>query len=124
MPKFGDYFVVEYRIPIKVEGVSTIYEAMSRASKIFQKQHGMKPDNWYARVFKYQTGEKEIGHVEEYFYNPYSSTYREITKNLDYHRMLIEKGLVPEDVTQYEKEAEMLDNESPDVFIKIEDYNE
>ena len=124
MPKFGDYFVVEYRIPVGVDGVSSIHEAISRASKIVQRQHGFKPDNWYARIFKYTTGEKEIGHVEEYFYNPYSATYREITKNLEYHKMLIEKGIVPENVSEYEKEVDMLEIEDTEVYIKIEDYNE
>ena len=38
--------------------------------------------------------------------------------------MLIEKGIVPENVSEYEKEVEMLEIEDTEVYIKIEDYNE
>ena len=34
MPKFENYFIVEYRYPVKVEDVSTVQEAMSKSNRI------------------------------------------------------------------------------------------
>jgi hypothetical protein len=93
MPKFGEYFVVEFRLPIKVDSVNSVQEAVSHAKQICENQFGFKPNNWYARIFEYATGTNEIGHVNEYFYNPNSATYREITKNIDYFNELVHKGL-------------------------------
>lgn len=96
MPKYGNYFVVEFRFPIQVDTVNTIQEALSIAGQICENQHGFKPDNWYARIFEYTTGSEEIGHVREYFYNPHSATHREITKNIEYFNELVHKGLSPD----------------------------
>jgi hypothetical protein len=106
MPKFDKYFVVEYRIPIKVDDVSSVQEALSKSSRICQRQHGFKPDNWYSRIFEYTTGVDEAGVYKEYFYNPYSSTFREIQKNHGYHNDLIKAGMNPEHGFDYEKLAD------------------
>lgn len=100
MPKFGNYFIVEFRLPIKVEKVSSVQEAISRAKQTCENQFGFKPDNWNARVFEYSTGDSEIGHVKEYFYNPHSVTYREIQKNMEYHNDLVKKGLSLDEIEQ------------------------
>ena len=97
MPKFGNYFVVEFRFPIQVDTVNTVKEALSIAGQICKDQHGFKPDNWYARIFEYTTGDSVTGHVREYFYNPHSSTYREITKNVEYFTKLVNENLSPDD---------------------------
>jgi hypothetical protein len=119
MPKFDKYFVVEYRIPIKVDDVNSIQEALSKASRICQRQHGFKPDNWYSRIFEYSTGLNIEGVFKEYFYNPYSSTYREIKKNHGYHDDLIKNGINPDVVFEYEKLTESIEL-SEEISIKVE----
>lgn len=104
MPKHNEYFIVEYRFPVKIESVSSVQEAVSRASQIFQNQFGFKPDNWNARIFQYSTDSNTSGHVKEYFYNPNSATYREITKNIAYHSELIAKGEIPEGAKKEDEE--------------------
>jgi hypothetical protein len=96
MPRHNEFFVVEYRYPIKIDSVSSVQEAVSMASQAFMNLYGFKPENWNARVFKYSTDSTIAGHVEEYFYNPNSATYREITKNVQYHSDLVAKGETPE----------------------------
>lgn len=123
MPKFDKYYVVEYRVPLRVDDVNSIQEALSKASRICQRQHGFKPDNWYSRVFEYSTGLNEPGVFKEYFYNPYSSTYREITKNHGYHSALINSGLSPEDAFEYEKYLEDAAL-SEEIEIRIDDGQE
>jgi hypothetical protein len=103
MPKFGNYFVVEFRLPIQVDTVNTVKEALSIAGQICKDQHGFKPDNWYARIFEYNVGEKVSGHVKEYFYNPNSATAREITKNISHHNDLVSRGEVPSDIIEMNK---------------------
>jgi len=95
MPKFRKYYVVEYRIPIEIEDADSIQKAASMAKRICERQYGFNPDNWYARIFEYSSGENQDGVVSEYFYNPNSSNFREITKNIGYHKELIEKGIDP-----------------------------
>lgn len=102
MPKFENYFVVEFRFPVIVEDVSTVAEAVSKANRICERVHGFKPTNWFARIFEYSTRQKNPGLAKEYFYNPNSSTYREITKNIKFFNDLNEKGLSIEDVFDYE----------------------
>jgi hypothetical protein len=102
MPKHNEYFIVEYRFPIKIESVKSVQEAMSMASQVFQNQYGFKPDNWNARVFQYSTDSNVSGYVKEFFYNPNSATHREITKNISYHADLIEKGELPEGIKKNE----------------------
>jgi hypothetical protein len=99
MPRHNEYFVVEFRFPVTVESVKSVQEAMSFAGQVFQNQFGFKPDNWNARIFQYSTDSNSPGHVKEFFYNPNSSTYREITKNLAYHNDLVQKGELPEGVS-------------------------
>lgn len=103
MPKHNEYFIVEYRFPIKIDSVNTVQEAISMASQVFCNQFGFKPDNWNARIFQYSTDSNVSGYVKEFFYNPNSSSYREITKNIAYHADLIAKGEVPE-VTKKEED--------------------
>ena len=98
MPKHNEYFIVEYRFPIKIESVKSVQEAMSIASQVFQNQYGFKPDNWNARIFQYSTDSNVSGYVKEFFYNPNSATHREITKNIAYHADLIAKGELPEGI--------------------------
>lgn len=122
MPRFDEYFVVEFRIPIRIDDVSSVQEAISKANRICQRQHGFKPDNWYARIFEYTTGETVVGPFKEYFYNPYSATYREITKNHGYHNELIKDGLTPEDSFDYDAVANKLELE-PEISIEIGEYD-
>jgi hypothetical protein len=103
MPRFENYFVVEFRFPVIVEDVSTVAEAVSKANRICERVHGFKPTNWFARIFEYSTGQKNPGLAKEYFYNPNSSTYREIKKNVNFFNDLVKKGLTVEDVFDYEK---------------------
>lgn len=98
MPKHNEYFVVEYRIPIKIESVGSVQEAVSMAAQIILNQHGFKPENWNARVFQYSTDSNVPGYVKEFFYNPNSATYREITKNIGYHNDLVKSGQTPDGV--------------------------
>lgn len=96
MPRHNEYFIVEYRFPIKIDSVNSVQEAISMASQVFSNQYGFKPENWNARIFQYSTDSNVPGYVKEFFYNPNSATYREITKNVAYHSDLIQKGEVPE----------------------------
>lgn len=102
MPRYENYFVVEFRFPVVVEDVSTVAEAMSKANRICERVHGFKPTNWFARIFEYSTRQKEPGLAKEYFYNPNSSTYREISKNVGFFNDLHSRGLSVEDVFNYE----------------------
>lgn len=95
MPKYNKHFVVEYRIPINVDGVDTVQEAVSRAKKIIDRQYGISPDHWFARIFEYDDGHENVGPAKEYFYNPNSAMHREITKNIGYHQDMVEKGIDP-----------------------------
>jgi len=95
MPRYRKYFIVEYRLPIEVEDTSTIPEAVSKAKRICENRFGFAPDNWNARVFEYDPEAENVGHVKEYFYNPHSASFREITKNIGYHNDLVEKGIDP-----------------------------
>jgi hypothetical protein len=102
LPKHNEYFIVEYRFPITIDSVNSVQEAMSMASRVFSNQFGFKPDNWNARIFQYSTDSNVSGHVKEFFYNPNSSSYREITKNIAYHSEMIEKGIAPESARKEE----------------------
>jgi len=95
MPKYRKHFVVEYRIPIDVDDVDTVQEAVTRAKRIIDRQFGISPDHWFARVFEYDSDHENIGPAKEYFYNPNSAVPREITKNIGYHKDMIEKGIDP-----------------------------
>lgn len=103
MPKFDGYYIVEFRYAITIEDTDTVMEAVSKANRICERQHGFKPDNWYARIFEYNVGEKVSGHVKEYFYNPNSATAREITKNISHHNDLVSRGEVPSDIIEMNK---------------------
>lgn len=106
MPKHNEYFIVEYRFPIKIDSVTSVQESISMAGQAFQNQFGFKPDNWNARIFHYSTDSNHVGYVKEYFYNPNSATYREITKNIAYHAELLAKGLLPDGVKKEDVEKD------------------
>jgi hypothetical protein len=110
MPKYTKFYVVEYRIPIEVRDVDSVQEAVSRARKIIQRTYDISPDPWFARIFEYSDDYDNVGPIKEFFYNPNSSTPREIMKNLAYHRELIEKGIdptkdIPESEMEYDGES-------------------
>lgn len=114
MPKFDKYYVIEYRFPVKVEDTETVIEAASKAARMCERIYGVKPDNWYARIFEYTTGEKVTGPVKEYFFNPNSASVREIDKNIGYFNDLISKGAKPEDLMEPEKVANVLEKKEGD----------
>lgn len=118
MPRYENYFVVEFRYAVIVEDVSTVTEAVSKANRICERVHGFKPNNWFARIFEYSTKQKSPGLAKEYFYNPNSSTYREITKNIGFFNDLDSKGLSVDDVFDYEK---FISKAAIDEEIKIND---
>jgi len=124
MPKFENYFVVEYRFPIKIDDVSAVQEVMSKANRICERQFGFKPDNWFARIFEYSTKQKDPGLVKEYFYNPNSTTYREITKNFNYFSQIIKDGKTIEDVANYEEVFNKLDASSEIKIVYKENNDE
>lgn len=126
MPKYDQYYIVEFRVPIKVESVGSVQEAISRAHKICQNQHGFKLDNWFARIFEYSTSDNTAGHVKEYFYNPHSVTYRELTKNIAYFTELAKNGILPPDISDYKKQKEKLikkDSQDVEIELEEEDYD-
>lgn len=108
MPKHNEYFIVEYRFPIKIDSVKNVQEAISMASQVFQNQFGFKPDNWNARVFQYSTDSNVSGHVKEFFYNPNSATFREITKNISYHNDLVKNNQLPDNIKGDKNEQEQI----------------
>lgn len=102
MPRYENYFVVEFRFPVIIEDTSTVAEAISKANRICERVHGFKPTNWFARIFEYSTRDKSPGMSKEYFYNPNSSTYREVTKNIKFFKELNDKNISVDDVFDYE----------------------
>jgi hypothetical protein len=119
MPRYDQYYIVEFRVPIKVESVSSIQEAMSRAHKICQNQHGFRLDNWFARIFEYSTADNVAGPVKEYFYNPHSVSYRELTKNIEYFTDLVKKGELPPDISDYAAQKnKLVKQDSIDINIE------
>jgi hypothetical protein len=118
MPRYENYFVVEFRFPVMVEDVSTVAEAVSKANRICERVHGFKPNNWFARIFEYSTRQKSPGIAKEYFYNPNSLTYREITKNVELFNTLHSRNLSVEDIYDYEK---FISKVAIDEEIKIND---
>jgi hypothetical protein len=104
MPKYKNYYIVEYRLPILVEDINSVQEAVSRARRICANRFGFSPENWYARVIEYSSESDMGGPVKEYFYNPHSSNYREIEINIGYHNDMIAKGIDPLDPVEYSDE--------------------
>jgi hypothetical protein len=100
MPKYKNYYIVEYRLPIVVDDINSVQEATTRAKRICENRFGFNPDNWYARIFEYSIENDGQGPVKEYFYNPHSSTYREIQSNISYHNDLVSRGIDPFDISQ------------------------
>ena len=74
MGAFEEYYIVEYRyavkVPINPTNRNSVPTAVSTANSICERIHGFRPNNWFARIFKYSTKEGVIGVEEEYFYNP------------------------------------------------------
>lgn len=105
MPKYKNYYIVEYRIPIQIDDIGSVQEAMSRAKQICHNRFGFYPDNWYARIFEYSIENEGVGPVKEYFYNPNSSNYREIEANIGYHNDLVKNGIDPSDPDEVDDES-------------------
>jgi hypothetical protein len=112
MPKYGQYYIIEYRYAIRIDDAASVVEAVSISNRICEKEFGFKPENWHARIFEYSTQSKDPGVVKEYFYNPYSASHREITKNISYHSDLIASGDIPQDLME---ENNKLLNEDIDI---------
>jgi len=121
MPKFENYYVVEFRIPIEIREAEGVSHAVSKASRICERMFGFKPNNWFARIFQYNTGEKQVGVSREYFYNPNSSTYREISKNVGFHNDMVEKGLSPDNVADFDKYISMSSLDSEEIKFEYID---
>lgn len=102
MPKYENYYVVEFRFPILIEDVGTVPEAVSKANRVCERIFGFKPTNWFARIFEYSVRSKSPGLSKEYFYNPNSSTYREIQKNIKFFNELNENNITVDDLLDYE----------------------
>lgn len=121
MPKFENYYVVEFRIPIEIREAEGVSHAVSKASRMCERMFGFKPNNWFARIFQYNTGEKQVGVSKEYFYNPNSSTYREISKNIGFHNDMVEKGLSPDNVVDFDKYISMSSLDSEEIKFEYID---
>ncbi len=96
MGAFEEYYIVEYRyavkVPINPSNRNSVPTAVSTANSICERIHGFRPNNWFARIFKYSTKEGVIGVEEEYFYNPHGATVRIVDSNWESHLEIIEKG--------------------------------
>ncbi|MAG73894.1 hypothetical protein CL620_06270 [archaeon] len=97
MPPKKKYYIVEYRYAIRVDGISDVESAMSRSNSIAERKFGFRPENWFARIFEYAGGVDDIGPTAEFFYNPHSHSYREVTRNWESHMDMIKKGESPND---------------------------
>ena len=117
MPRYENYFVVEFRFPVVIEDVSTVPEALSKANRLCERIHGFKPQNWFARIFEYSTKQKDPGLSKEYFYNPNSSSFREITKNIKFFNELVSQGITVDDILDYESLINKI-SIGEEVFIK------
>ena len=96
MGAFEDFYIIEYRyavkVPINPTNRNSVPKAVSTANSICENKHGFRPNNWFARIFKYSTKEGVIGVEEEYFYNPHGASVRVVDKNWETHQEIIEKG--------------------------------
>ena len=94
------YYVVEARLPIEVGKATTPELAALKFAKIFQNRYGFDIDNWFLRIFEYQTDINDVG-PNEYFSNPSGSKFRLITSNIEDHQEKYEKEVdmsqTPED---------------------------
>jgi len=124
MPKFNNYYVVEFRYPVEVQDAEGVSQAVSKALRMCERVWGFKPDGWHARVFEYKTGEATVGLAKEYFYNPNSHSYREIFKNIGYHQDMVEKGLTPDDIPDYDKIIPMASIDEEDFPVELENESE
>ena len=122
MPRYENYFIVEFRFPVMIEDTSTVAEAISKANRICERVHGFKPTNWFARIFEYSTRDKSPGMSKEYFYNPNSSTYREVSKNIKFFKELDDKNISVDDVFDYESYISKIaiDDEIKEIIKKDE----
>ena len=95
MPAHNKYYVVEYRYAVRIDGVNNVMTAVAKANEIVERKWGLRPTNWFARIFEYFGGPDHTGPSNEYFYNPHSVSYREIDKNWESHQELIKNGEEP-----------------------------
>ena len=95
MPAQKKYYIVEYRYAVRVDDKTDVTSAISKANVIAERKFGFRPKNWYARIFEYAGGVDEVGVTAEYFYNTHSVSYREVDRNWESHKEMIEKGSEP-----------------------------
>jgi len=124
MPKFSNYYVVEFRYPVEVHDADGVGQAVSKGIRMCERVWGFRPDSWHARIFEYTTGEAIPGLSREFFYNPNSHSYREIVKNIGYHQDMVNKGLTPDDVYDYDKIISKASLDEEDVPIELENESD
>lgn len=73
------YWVVEYRLPIRIDSAKDAKEAAEQAARQFEKEYGIRLSNWFARVFEYSP--EAVGPKSEWFANPGGVKFLELTKN-------------------------------------------
>tara|TARA_B100000902_G_scaffold391752_1_gene442958 strand:- start:6998 stop:7330 length:333 start_codon:yes stop_codon:yes gene_type:complete len=100
MASYEDYYIVEYRYAVKVpannSNKNTPMLAVSTANSICERTHGFRPNNWFARVFKYSSKDGVPGVDKEYFYNPHGVTIREVDANWLDHEEILKNNLEKE----------------------------
>lgn len=124
MPKFNNYYVVEFRYPVEVHEAEGVSQAVSKAMRMCERVWGFKPDGWHARIFEYRTGEATVGLSREYFYNPNSHSYREIIKNIAYHQDMVDKGLTPDDIADYDNLISKVSISEEEFPVELENESE
>lgn len=85
------YFVVEFRLPITITDQDNAKDAAIAAAKICEKQYGIHPSSWFARVFEYGDINEGVGVVAEYFANPTGTNFRKVDGNVSKHEEIIQK---------------------------------
>lgn len=82
------FWIVEFRFPQLISEAASADEAASKAARQFEKEYGVNPSKWFARVFKY--GKDAVGPVEEHFFNPAGIRSYVKDKNYDEHKEIID----------------------------------
>ena len=100
MASYEDYYIVEYRyavkVPVDLKNKNMPIMAVSTANSICERTYGFRPNNWFARVFKYSSKDGTPGVDEEYFYNPHGVTIRKVDANWQSHEEIIKNNALLE----------------------------